>query len=161
MIWYDMIYDMIWYVIIRYDMIWYGMVWYDTIWHDIWYDMIRYDMKRQFSWGSRVSFFILFLCSNKVKCTNVQKLRLCTGPTAHRRSSFLTTALEVSEGSAARPGRSLLLGKTRYPLYRRLGGPQGRSGQVRKISPPPGFDPQTVQPVASRYTDWATRPTCS
>jgi hypothetical protein len=45
--------------------------------------------------------------------------------------------------------------KTRYPLYRRLGGPQGRSGQVRKISPPPGLDPQTVQPVASRYTDWA------
>jgi len=25
-------------------------------------------------------------------------------------------------------------GKTRYPLYRRLGGPQGRSGLVRKIS---------------------------
>jgi hypothetical protein len=36
---------------------------------------------------------------------------------------------------------------------------QGRSWQVRKISPPPGFDPRTVQPVASRYTDWATRPT--
>jgi hypothetical protein len=45
--------------------------------------------------------------------------------------------------------------KTRYPLYRRLGGPKGLSGRVRKISPPPGFDPQTVQPVASRYTDWA------
>jgi hypothetical protein len=28
-------------------------------------------------------------------------------------------------------------GKTRYPLYRRLGGPQGRSGRVRKIWPPP------------------------
>jgi hypothetical protein len=28
----------------------------------------------------------------------------------------------------------------------------GRSGQGRKISPPMGFDPQTVQPVASRYT---------
>ena len=27
-------------------------------------------------------------------------------------------------------------GKTRYPLYRRLGGAQGRSGRVRKISPP-------------------------
>jgi hypothetical protein len=50
-------------------------------------------------------------------------------------------------------------GKTRYPLYRRLGGPQGRSGQVWKISPPPEFDPRTVQPVASRYTDWAIRPT--
>jgi hypothetical protein len=40
-----------------------------------------------------------------------------------------------------------------------LGGPQGRSGQVRKISPPPGFDPRTVQSVGSRYTDYATRPT--
>ena len=46
-------------------------------------------------------------------------------------------------------------GKTRYPLYGRLGGLQGRSGRMRKISPPPGFDPRTVQPVASRYTDWA------
>jgi len=44
-------------------------------------------------------------------------------------------------------------GNTRYLLYRRLGGPQGRSEQVRKISPPPEFDPGTVQPVASRYTD--------
>jgi hypothetical protein len=43
-------------------------------------------------------------------------------------------------------------GKTRYPLYRRLGGPQGRSGRMRKISPPPGFDPRTVQPVASRLS---------
>ena len=49
-------------------------------------------------------------------------------------------------------------GKTRYPLYRRLGGPQRQSGQVHKISPPPGFDPITVQPVASHYTDYATRP---
>jgi hypothetical protein len=46
-------------------------------------------------------------------------------------------------------------GMTRYPLYRRLDGPQGRSGRVRKISPPPGFDPRTVQPVMSRYTDRA------
>jgi len=30
-------------------------------------------------------------------------------------------------------------GKTQYPLYRRLGGPQGRSGRVRQTSPPPGF----------------------
>ena len=44
-------------------------------------------------------------------------------------------------------------GKTRYPLYRRLDGPQSRSGRVRKISPPPGFDPRTVQSVASNYTD--------
>ena len=46
-------------------------------------------------------------------------------------------------------------GKTGYPLYRRLGGPQCWSRRVRKISPPLGFDSQTVQPVASSYTDWA------
>ena len=51
----------------------------------------------------------------------------------------MTTALEGGEGSASRPGRSLLPGKTPYPLYRRLGGPQGRSGHVRKISPPTGI----------------------
>jgi hypothetical protein len=39
------------------------------------------------------------------------------------------------------------------------GGPPGRAGPVRKISLPPGFDPRTGQPVGSRYTDWATRPT--
>jgi hypothetical protein len=46
-------------------------------------------------------------------------------------------------------------GMTQYVLYRRLGGPQGRSGLVLEISPPPGFDFRTVQLVASRYTDWA------
>jgi hypothetical protein len=34
-------------------------------------------------------------------------------------------------------------------------GPQSRSGSVRKLSLPPGFDPRTAQPVASRYTDYA------
>jgi hypothetical protein len=46
-------------------------------------------------------------------------------------------------------------GNIRYPLYRRLAGPHNRSGRVRKISPLPGFDPRTVQPVASRYIDYA------
>jgi hypothetical protein len=48
-------------------------------------------------------------------------------------------------------------GKTWYPLNRKLGGPQGRSGRVRKISPshPPGFDPRTIRPVASSFTDRA------
>ena len=73
----------------------------------------------------------------------------------------MTTALEEGEGSASHPGRSSPPGKTRYLLYRRLGGPQGPSGQVRNILPPLGFDPWTVQPVASRYTDWGTWPTVS
>ena len=48
--------------------------------------------------------------------------------------NFLTSALEGGEGSAWRPGGFLPPGKTRYPLYRRLGEPQGRAGR-RKISP--------------------------
>jgi hypothetical protein len=51
----------------------------------------------------------------------------------------MTTALEGGEGSASHPDRSLPPGKTRYSLYRRLGGSQGRSGQVRKISPATGI----------------------
>jgi len=43
--------------------------------------------------------------------------------------------------------------KTGYPFYRRLVVSKGRSGRVRKIQPPPGFDPRTVQPLASLYTD--------
>jgi hypothetical protein len=39
--------------------------------------------------------------------------------------------------------------ESQYPLYRRLVGPKGQSGWVQKISPPPGFDPQTIQPIAS------------
>jgi hypothetical protein len=70
----------------------------------------------------------------------------------------MTTAQEGGEGSESRPGHTLPPEMTRYTLHWRLGGPQGRSGQVRKISPLPGFDPRTVQPVASRYTDYATRP---
>ena len=49
----------------------------------------------------------------------------------------MITVLGVGEGSASRPGRSLPPGKIRYPLNRRLGGPQ-----MRKNSPPPVFDPR-------------------
>ena len=45
--------------------------------------------------------------------------------------------------------------ETRYLLCRRLGGPRCWSGWVRKISPPPGFDLWTVQPIVSRYTNYA------
>ena len=68
-------------------------------------------------------------------------------------------ALEGCEGSASRPGRSLLPGKTWYSLYKKLDGPQGRSGQMRKISPPPGFDSRTVQPVAQSLYRLSYRPT--
>jgi hypothetical protein len=40
-------------------------------------------------------------------------------------------------------------------LYRKLAGPQGRSGKVRKNSFPLGFDRRIVQPVANCYTGYA------
>jgi len=53
----------------------------------------------------------------------------------------MTAALEGGEWSAARPGRTSPPGKTRYPLYRRRAGLDGR-----KISSPPGFDPGPSSP---------------
>jgi hypothetical protein len=64
----------------------------------------------------------------------------------------LTSALDAGGWSTPRPV-ALPPGNTRYPLYRRLSRPQNRSGRMRKTSPTPGFDPRTVQPVASCYTD--------
>ena len=70
----------------------------------------------------------------------------------------MTAALEGGEWPAARPGCSLRPGKTRYPFYRRLGWPQSQSGRAENLVPT-GIRSRTVQPVVSRYTDWATRPT--
>jgi len=54
----------------------------------------------------------------------------------------MTAALE-----GARPGSTLPPGKTRYPFYRRLGGPQDRSGRAENLVPT-WIRSRTVQPVA-------------
>jgi hypothetical protein len=66
----------------------------------------------------------------------------------------LTSTVDGVGGQRHAP-TALPPGKIGYSLYRRLGGSKGRSSRVRKISPTLGFDPRNVQPVASRYTDWA------
>jgi hypothetical protein len=65
----------------------------------------------------------------------------------------LTSALD-GVGSQRHISAILPPAKIREPLYRRLGVPQGRPGQVRNISPPPGLDLRTAQAVASSYTDY-------
>jgi len=70
----------------------------------------------------------------------------------------MTATLEGGEWSVARPGHTLTPGKTRYPFYRRLGGPQGRPGSTENLVPA-GIRSRTIQPVVRRYTDWTTRPT--
>jgi hypothetical protein len=47
---------------------------------------------------------------------------------------FHDMALEGGEWSSAHPGCTLPPGKTRYPFYRRLRGPQGWSGQAETRS---------------------------
>ena len=59
----------------------------------------------------------------------------------------MTATLEGGEWSAARPGRTLHPGKTRYPFYRRLDWPQGRSGWAENLVPT-GIRSRTVQPVS-------------
>jgi len=41
-----------------------------------------------------------------------------------------------------------------YPLYRSLGVPLSQCVQVQRISPPPQFELENVQPTASRYTNY-------
>jgi len=59
----------------------------------------------------------------------------------------MTAALEGGEWSAARSGRTLPPGKTLYLFYRRLGGPQSRSGGAENLVPT-GIRSRTVQRVA-------------
>jgi len=87
--------------------------------------------------------------SVKLKCS---RYRPAVAQWVGKALSSMTAALEGGEWSAARPGRTLFPGKTRYPLYRRLGGPQGRSGWAENLVPT-GIRSRTVQLVVSRYTD--------
>ena len=71
------------------------------------------------------------------------------GPEGQQRYSSnlsLTSALEEGGWLKPRPGRFTPRKETRYALYSTLGLSQSRFGQVRKISPPPEFDPRTSQP---------------
>ena len=64
----------------------------------------------------------------------------------------MTTALEGGEWSAARPGRTLPPGKDPVPIVQEAGWALGPVWTVENLAPP-GFDPRTVQPIVSRYTD--------
>jgi hypothetical protein len=65
----------------------------------------------------------------------------------------------VGEGSASRPGRSLPRESPGTHCTGSWVGPKASLDRCRKSRPLPGFDLRTVQPVASRYTNYVTRPT--
>jgi hypothetical protein len=67
--------------------------------------------------------------------------------------AFLTLALDGGEGSASRPDPQWK--RPWYPLDRRLGGPQSRSGcdgERKNSQHLPGLEPPIIQPVVQRYT---------
>ena len=70
----------------------------------------------------------------------------------------MTVALEGVSGQQHAPAALYRRERPRYPFYRRLVGTQGRSGRAENLVST-GIRSRTVQPVVSRYTDWATRPT--
>jgi len=57
----------------------------------------------------------------------------------------MAAAQDGGEWSAARLDRTLPPRKTRYPLYRWLGGPEGRSGRA-----------ENLVPTGIRYRNWVT-----
>ena len=69
-------------------------------------------------------------------------------------------ALEGGKGSESRPGHSLPPGKDPVPIVQEAGWAPGPVWTgAENLTPTLGFDPRTIQPVASRYTDYATLPT--
>ena len=57
------------------------------------------------------------------------------------------------------PRPHLTLGKDPIPILHEAGWASGLVWIGAENLSPPEFDPRTVQPVGSRYTDYATRPT--
>ena len=96
-------------------------------------------------------------------CTLVQALRLCTGRTAYRGSRgialpFHDHGTRRGWGVSVTPRPLFTPGKDPVSIVQESGWVPGPVWTGTE-NLPPGFDPRTVQPVASRYTDWATRPT--
>ena len=88
----------------------------------------------------------------EVKVTLVQALRLCTGRTAHRGSRGIALLFHYHG-----PRKGWGVSVTPRPLFTPGKDPVTIVQEVGWASP--GFDPRSIQPVASRYTDFTTRPT--
>jgi hypothetical protein len=86
----------------------------------------------------------------KVKVTH-NRLEIPEGVRGITLHSLDLGSLEGGGWSAPRPGR-FNPGTDPISIVQEAGGGAGLD-VCEKSRPPPGFDPRTVQPVASRYTD--------
>ena len=96
----------------------------------------------------------------KVKRTLVQALRLCTGRTARKGSRGIALPF-LDHGTRNGWGVSVTLwpffipGKDPVLIVQEAGWAPGPVWIDAEISPLPGLEPRAIQPLASRYTDWA------
>lgn len=91
-----------------------------------------------------------------ITVSKVHPVRCHEGMGASHLYLFLTSELEGGGWSTPSPGH-LTSGKENcYLMYRRLDEPWGWPEHVQKISPPPGLESPTAQPVVCRYTSYAT-----
>jgi len=100
----------------------------------------------------------LYLMTTTVKGKGKRKVHPGTGHEGRGTGVVNSSTLSLASalygvGGQCHALAALPLGKTQYPLCRRLGGQKGWSGRVWKIPPPLGFDTRTVQPIARCYTD--------
>ena len=94
-------------------------------------------------------------CSNGKKVKGkVHSRKSHEGPEVKCYSSTLslTSALDGVGGQRQAPA-VLPPGKTRYTLYKRLGGPRAGLDGCGKSRPSSGFHPRTIHSIDSRYTD--------
>ena len=67
----------------------------------------------------------------------------------------MTTALERGEGVSVTPRPLVTPGKELVPIVQEAGWAPGPVWTgAENLALPPGFDPRTAQPVASRYTGY-------
>jgi hypothetical protein len=102
----------------------------------------------------------------KKKCTLVQAVRLCTDHTAHMGSRsiallFHSHGTRRGWGVSVTPRPLFTPGKDPVPLVQEAGWAPGLVWTSAENLAPMGFNPRTVQPIASCYTNYATRPICS
>jgi len=101
----------------------------------------------------------------KVNCTLVQALGFCTGRTAHRGSRGIALLFHYHGtkrgcGVSVTPRPLFTSGKDPVPIVQETGWALGPVWTGAENLAPTGIR-SPIQPVASRYTDWATRPTQS
>ena len=135
-------------------------------------DILRGENRMILNSTAQVFFYVKWLSLKmakkvkvKVKCTLVQALRLCTGRTAHWGSRGIALLFHDHGTRKGVWGQRQALAAL-YPRERHgthcTGGWMGRRAGLKrcgKSRPHRNSIPRTVQPVASRYTDWVTWPT--